>query len=229
MRVLTRGGMWISCLDRQHSLVYSGWLYTLPKWATMTITELQNKIIKLEDFFKSASGELRKKTGLTRFHFLMLDDKSGKFVTKYSTCGSYISFAKKKLCHLSENSKVGILYPKMMIQRSGFLSRIILKIYWQIQMFNVSAIAPIYQDSEVICLILFSDRMADDWLIRHSHYVNALQREITHCLDAILLYNQTLEGIIKEYDRSYKRPSCCATPISDEQVPMRIGKKVEFL
>jgi len=190
----------------------------------MKIIELKDKIIKLEDFFKSASSELCEKTGLTRFHFLMLDEKSKYFVTKYSTCDSYISFAKKKFYHLNENFQENILYPKIVIQHSSFLSRIFLRIYWQVRMYNISAITPIYRNNEIICLILFSDPMSDDWFAKNSSYINAFKLEISHCLDAIILYNQTLEGIIKEYDCSYKRSLYYFTSTIDEQDSVLIGK-----
>jgi hypothetical protein len=170
-----------------------------------------------------------KQTRFKRLHFLVPDDKNGDFITKYSTCGSYIRLANKKLRHLSENFQEGILYPKVTIRRCGFLSRILLKIHWKMRLRSASAIMPIYRDSEVICLILFSDRLVDDWFSKHSHCVNVLQCEITYCLEVILLYNQTLERIIREYDRSNRRPAGCVDQLIDEQASVLIGKKVEFL
>jgi len=190
---------------------------------------LKNRIIDLENFFKRTAGRLRERTKFEQFHFLVPDDKYGDFITVYSTCGSYIRLTKKKLRHLNENSQNGILYPKVTIQRCGFLSRILLKIHWKMRLRSASAIMPIYRDSEVICLILFSDRLADDWFSKHNHCVNVLQREITYCLEAIMLYNQTLERIIREYDRSNRRPVGCVDQLIDEQASVLIGKKVEFL
>jgi len=195
----------------------------------MKITELEDKIVYFEDFFKRVSSELQKKTGFTRLHFLMLDNKNKNFVTQYSTHGLNINFTKKEIKFLSNEFKKNIFYPKILIRWNSFLNQIFFKIYWKIRLRNTSAIIPIYRDREIICLILFSDRLADDWLVKHSHYVSVFQREIINCLDAIIFYNQTLEGIIKEYDHSDKQPVGHVDQPIDKQFSVLLGKKVKIL
>lgn len=196
----------------------------------MKIVELKNKITDLEDFFKCAAGELMKQTRFKRLHFLVPDDKNGDFVTKHSTHGAKIRLTKKELRLLGENIEKDIFYPKKVFQRNGFLGKIsFIKINWKIRLHGISAIMPIYSDGKIICLILFTGQLVDDWLNRNSHYIDRIRQEMTHCLETILLYNQTLERIIKEYDLPNKRLVCHAIQIPDEQVPVLIGKKIKFL
>jgi len=160
---------------------------------------IQIKIINLADFFKHISGKLRQETKFKRFYFLVPNDKNGDFITKYSTCGSHIRLAKKKMRYLNEYLENGIFYPKIMFQRCSFLRRVIFRITWKTRLHNASVIMPIYGDSGIICLVLFADKLAEDWLDSHSSYIDVIRQEFTCCLEGILLYNQTMERIIREY------------------------------
>jgi hypothetical protein len=192
--------------------------------------ELKDKIINLEDFFSCVADELRKETRLKRFHFLLPDDKNGDFVTRHSTCGSKIRFIKKELCFLGEDARKDIFYPKIAFRQYSFLRRIlIIKFNWKIQWHGISAIMPIYSDGKIICLILFADKLPDKKPYKNTRYINHIKREITRCLEEIILYNQALERIIREHDNQNKPPVCRVSPSADEQVPALIGKQAEFL
>ncbi len=139
-----------------------------------------------------------------------------------------ICLTQKDFRRLHENNREDILYPNVAWRRCGFVSQILLTIHWKIRLRNVSVVMPIYRDSETVCLILFFDQRANGWLRKHNQCAYQLQREIARSLEAILLYNQTMHRIIREYGHSNKQP-VHREPTPDEPAPVLIGKKVEFL
>ncbi len=195
----------------------------------MTIQELEDKIIDLEDFFKRVASRFNERAALKRLCFLLPSENNGNYITKYATFHIFICLSQKNIHRLNKNSHEDILCPHNALQRCGLLRRMYLKIYWKIRLRDPVAIMPIYRDREIACIILFFDRLANDWLSKHSHSVDALQREIAYCLEAIILYNQALERIIREYGRSNRRPVGCVDQLINEQASVLIGKKVEFL
>ena len=131
---------------------------------------------------------------------------------------------------LASEFEKDIFYPKIMSQRYDFWKRILfIKINGKIRWHGISAIMPIHSDGEIICLILFTDRLADDWFNRNSYYTSIFGQNITHCLETIFLYNKALERLIREHDYSSLHPNCRVAELTDEQTPVLIGKKVEFL
>jgi len=194
----------------------------------MTKVKLHNKIINLEDFFEKAALKLKERVGFKRLCFLIPNEYNGDYITKHSTFGLSICLTRKDFHRLHENYHEDILYPNVAWQRCGFVNQIFLTIHWKIRLRRVSVVMPIYRDGIAVCLILFFDQRANGWLRKHNHYAYQLQEEIARSLEAILLYNQTIERIIREYDHSNEQLAYRKS-ISDEPTTVLIGKKVEFL
>lgn len=195
-----------------------------------TQIELHDKIIDLKSFFQRATDELRSKTGLTHCHFLMPDDRNGSFTTKHSTRETNIHLAEKEVRVLVKSEEKAIIFPKTVFHYRGFLRHFLLaKIYWKIRLYSISAIMPIHNNDQIICLILFTDRRSNDWFKKNYRCLENIRQEIAICLEMILLYNRTLEGLIRKYDHSSRKPIYQVTKVTREQAPVLIGKKVEFL
>ncbi|PIS42377.1 MAG: hypothetical protein COT24_03795 [Candidatus Kerfeldbacteria bacterium CG08_land_8_20_14_0_20_40_16] len=149
------------------------------------IVKINDKIVNPVDFFKDVAEEFRSK-GLKNFHFLMPDGDSDVFVTRYSTCGRHICFTKKELLILGRKES------NYSIIRKASL----FKVRWKIRLFKIQTIMPIYNNKKIICLILFGDKFIGNWL---NEYLTNIKQDIEFCLSSILLYNQTLERIKREY------------------------------
>lgn len=163
--------------------------------------DLRNNIIKLDDFFRHTSTELKKKIGFTRVSFLVPDGKNGDFVTNNSSSRSSIRLTHKELCVIDADLKRDIYYTSTKFQCDCFYQRfMLLKIKWKFWLFGISAIMSIYYDGKFACLILFKDHFVN----KERHCLKKIRQEITHCLESILLYNHTLEGIIRNHYRSTK-------------------------
>lgn len=161
-----------------------------------------NKIINFEDFFEHIASKLRKCIGLKYFIFLVPDGQHGNFVTKFSTNNDdKISFTIKEINILGGGSAERFFYLKTIFHRGNLLKRILqIKIICKFKLFGISAVMPIHCDDRIICLIIFKDRRIIDRIKENNHLMDKIRGEIAYCLGTILLYNQTLERIIRDYD-----------------------------
>lgn len=194
------------------------------------IIKIKNKIVKLEDFFRDMAGAFSDKAGLKNICFLTLDDKTLGFVTAFSTIGSNIRLSKKDLTAFKQALVREIFFPRKVLWNWVLLKRLRhFQIIWKVYVCGISAIMPIQGSNGVCCLIVFCDRRADGWFSKNIEYTNTINKHIAFCLEAIWLYNQALEGIIRKYDPSYERLPFSQVQPGDEQIPVLIEKKMEFL
>lgn len=167
------------------------------------IAILKEKIVNPQDFFKDAVKVFRKKIKIERLHFLMPDEKTGDFVTKYTTSGGSICLTKKELQILGDGGQKPIIFPAIEFKRfdcSIIKWSILAKVRWKIWFYHIHAVMPIYFDCRIICLILFRDRGCNNWPDKNYHYLKRLKPEIEYYLTSILLYNQALERVIRQYE-----------------------------
>lgn len=164
------------------------------------IAKIREKIVKLEDFFEDVAKEFSKEIETEQLCFLIKNEKTGGFFTKYSTYGGRVYFSDKELRILCFNNKNEIILPKAEFKKDNhsIIKRTLLaKIQWKIRFYKIHAILPIYFNSKVICLILFRSQPAKHWPDSNCDFLKKIKPEVEYYLASILLYNQALDGVIK--------------------------------
>jgi len=161
--------------------------------------KLEKKIVNLEDFFRSVAAVLEKKIKFERLYFL-IPDQNSNFVTKYSTDGGKIILKKNEAEILREKPEKLIYYPKINFQANSLLEKILrLKLSWKIRKHRIFAIMPIYSGGRAICIILFSGLFPVRHFAKNIRCLENIRREMGYSLEGIILYNQALRRIIREY------------------------------
>jgi len=194
------------------------------------ITNLKQKIVKTEDFFRDIARTFRDKAGLKYIHFLMPDAKMCDFITVFSTYGSNIRITKKDLASFNRPLEKDIFYPRKVLWGWDVWKQICyFKVIWKIYLYGISAIMPVKGSNGVCCLIIFCDQHANKCFDKNTEFAHTINQHISFCLESIRLYNQTLEGIIRQHDPLYQKSAHAQIQRHDEQIPTLIERKVEFL
>lgn len=192
------------------------------------INNLKRKIVKLEDFFQDMASIVCDKAGLKHIHFLTPDNETGDFITTFSTSDLTIRLSKKDFTPF--NRALEIFYPGKMLWGWGLWKQVrYFKVIWKIYVYGISVVMPIRGSNGVCCLVVFCDRKAENWFNQNSEFVHTVNQHISFCLEAVRLYNQTLEGVINKYDPSHPRQANQPITAEDEPIPSLVERKVEFL
>jgi len=161
----------------------------------MTIKDLHNKIINLETFLQRVSCGLSEKIGFTRVIFLICKEEN-RSIALHNSLKMSVYLTRTELNIIKTGSHNESYWSINDLRCECFHKKIILiKIKWKLWLHGISAIMPIYYDNELICLFLFKHQFID----KQRYCLKNIRQEITDCLASILLYNQTLEDIIKNY------------------------------
>jgi len=167
------------------------------------ITSLKNKMVNPEGFFKDVIKEIRKTTKIENIDFLALDEKTGGFITKYSTNGSKVCITRTELKLLCLNNKEGIIFPETEFNHSDqsiIRWTLFTKTRWKVWFYKICAIMPIYFDDKIICLVLFRDQPNNRWTDRNISHLKKIKVSTEYCLGSIFLYNQALGRVIREFE-----------------------------
>lgn len=194
------------------------------------ITNLKRKIVKLDDFFKDMAGAFRNKAKFQKLMFLTPNDKNGGFRMIYSTNRVRMSFSKSEIDIFKPYLAWELFYPKHQVWdwlwRHPFCR---LTLIWKVYRYGISAIMPIHGSNGLSCLILFCDHGVKNWINQNLEYMKEMAQNITFCLEAIRLYNQTLEGLFKKCCPSRPTSNPQLIPTDENQIPSLVERKVEFL
>jgi len=194
------------------------------------ITNLKQKIVKTEDFFRDVTCAFCDKAKLQHICFLTPDVATHDFITVFSTYGSNLRITKKDLAPFNRTLEKDIFYPRKVWWGWGLWKQVrYFKVIWKIYLYGVSTIMPVKGSNGVCCLIIFCDQHADRWFNKNTEFAHTINQHISFCLEAIRLYNQTLEGIIRQYDPLYQKLGHAQIQTDGEQIPTLIERKVEFL
>ena len=165
------------------------------------IAKIRQKIVRLENFFEDIAKEFRKEMKIEYLYFLMINERTGNFVTKYSTGKGNICLAKKELNFLVKNENEEIIFPEMEFKSDSRLivkRTLLTKVKWKIRLHKVHALMPLYYNGKMICLILFRKRSSGHWPNNSYDFLKEIKKEIEYYLASILLYNQALDGVMKK-------------------------------
>ena len=151
----------------------------------------------LPSLFKLIAQDVFVKTGQNKLLFLTEHFFDRNFYTCYSTHGARLCFSWKELDFLLGDNPEEIIYPLLLLRNYSFYRRIFSKICWKIRRHRINAIVPVYEERNIICLIVFVGRDYKDILI-NSYYQSDFQQKMNYCLKSVILYNQAVNRLIKK-------------------------------